>query len=882
MKYKGIIIAVVILTLVTIGLSGVGFSSRAQTGNTASGEIWRVIDERSILSTGARVIIPRAYRTVRLNKSELAQVLAQAPLEFTAAARSKQVVLRVPMPDGTLSRFRIEDSPIMEPGLAARFPNIKTYRGQGIDDPTATARFDMTPAGFHGIILSAGDTVYIDPYAKGDTTNYISSFKRDLTNNPHYECRFDDFDADAPSSPFSGDEAAPNVAPHAGTLRTYRLALAVTGEYTLYHAPDLLEADASRKQKALTALTTTLNRVNSIYERDVSVRMILVEDELEVVYTNPATDPYPNDPVGISMLVANQVNLDAPEPVGPIGEGNYDIGHVMSTGFGGVAFLESVCQRGEPDVPGDGENAGGYTGLDTPEGDGFDIDFVAHEMGHQFGGNHTFNGQTGSCSGTNREPTAAYEPGSATTIMGYAGICGAQDLQPHSDADFHVKSLEEIIAFTGGNGLTLQRDGDSCSTKTTINNTAPSVNAGADYNIPKNTPFTLTATGSDADGDTVTYDWEEYDLGPAATAGNDRDSDGQPRPIFRSYLPTTNPTRTFPKLQYILNNANTPPTTYDCGRGAAEPCLTGEVLPQITRTMNFQVTVRDNRAAGGGVNSDLALVNVNDNSGPFLVTQPNTAVTWEGNSSQTVTWDVANTTAAPVNAANVRISLSTDGGNTFPIVLTESTPNDGSEAVTVPNINTTTARVKVEAIGNIFFDISNTNFTINPGQVVCTITNVALSSVGALASASSTYINGGYPPFSANDGEHKGLNWGNNGGWNDSTRDIWPDSLDITLNSTQTISEIRVYTLQNDYRNPVEPTLLTPADFYGIEDFNVEYWDGDSWETVTGGNVTGNDKAMRIFAFAPVTTSKIRVVVTKARMNWSRITEVEAFGCAGP
>ena len=378
----------------------------------------------------------------------------------------------------------------------------------------------------------------------------------------------------------------------------------------------------------------------------------------------------------------------------------------------------------------------------------------------------------------------------------------------------------------------------------------------------------------------MTFDWEEYDLGPASTAGNDRDSDGQPRPIFRSYLPTTNPSRTFPKLQYILNNANTPPTTYDCGRGAGSPCLTGEVLPQIERTMKFQVTVRDNRAAGGGVNSDLVQVNVNDDSGPFLVTQPNTAVTWEGNSSQTVTWDVANTTAAPVSAANVRVSLSTDGGNTFPIVFTESTPNDGSESVTVPNINTATARVKVEAVGNIFFDISNANFTITPGQTACTITNVALSTVGALASASSTYINGGYPPSSANDGEHKGLNWGNNGGWNDSTRGLWPDSLDITLNGTQTISEIRVYTLQNDFRNPVEPDANTSANLYGIQDFQVQTCVGEVCTTVPGGTITGNDKAMRVIILAsPIATSKLRVVVNAGRSHWSRILEVEALGC---
>ncbi|HEX8494704.1 MAG TPA: zinc-dependent metalloprotease family protein [Pyrinomonadaceae bacterium] len=707
--------AAVLLAALVSSLTG---SGSAQQTTTLNAGMWKDVKESAITLKGVRVITPRIYRTVQLNKTALKQVLALAPLEFTAAAKTTSTVLSVPMPDGTFGRFRVEDSPIMEPALAARFPNIKTYRGQGIDDPTATARFDLTPAGFHAIILSSKDTIYVDPYAKGDTINHISYFKRDLPRGPRYECRVGDFDSAASGSPLPGANVAAAITPHAGTLRTYRLALAVTGEYTMYHS-ELLDSDEVKKQKAFAALVTTQNRVNGIYEREVSVRMILVEDELEIVYTNPAADPYVADPLGVGMLVENQVNLDAPEPAGPIGEGNYDIGHVMSTGFGGVAFLESVCDRGNPNIPGDGFNAGGFTGLDAPEGDAFDVDFVAHEMGHQFGGNHTFNGSEGSCSG-NAEGPAAMEPGSGTTIQAYAGICGSQDLQPHSDAYFHTKSLEEIIAFTHGSGFS-GGNGDQCSVKTTVNNNAPMVNAGADYTIPKNTPFALTASGSDPDGDAITYAWEEYDTGPAAPP--DSDADGQARPIFRSYTPTTNPSRTFPSLRYILENENTPPQTYDCGRKTSplvgdpqpDPCLTGEVLPQITRTMKFMVTVRDNRAAGGGVSSDMAQVNVRDTSGPFVVTAPNTNVSWPSNSSQTVTWDVADTNVAPVSAVNVKISLSVDGGNTFPFVLAASTPNDGAEAVNLPSTATDKARIKVEAVDNIFFDISNASFTITGG-----------------------------------------------------------------------------------------------------------------------------------------------------------------------
>lgn len=701
---RATLLSLLVLPILILGTLTFSLPSAAQTGQLADPTgVWLDVVESSIAAPpGTRRIIPQRYRTVAINRVTFTNLLRQAPMEFTPAALvGGQVEFTLPTPDGGFARFRVEESPIMEPALAAHYPEIKTYRGQGVDDRTATTRFGWTRAGFHAIVISSKGTFYIDPYRRNSTLHYLVYHKRDLGGDKRFDCKFDEVNPSGAAAAPGGEEFAPDVV-SAGTLRSYRLALAATGEYTMFFS-ELLDSDEVKKDKAFAALTATMNRVNGIYERDLSVRMMFIAQERNIIYTNPAADPYPNDPVGVSMLAANQANLDAPNPPGPVGEPNYDIGHVVSTGFGGVAFLASVCDRGNPNIPGDGSNAGGYTGLDNPVGDGFDIDFVAHEMGHQFGGNHTFNGQTGSCSGTNREASAAFEPGSATTIMGYAGICGAQDLQPHSDADFHVRSLEEIVTFVNGAG-------DSCSTHSNVVNTAPTVNAGIDYTIPKNTPFTLIASGSDIDGDLLTYDWEEYDLGPAATAGNDRDSDGQPRPIFRSYLPTTSTSRTFPSLQYILNNANTPPTTYDCGRGA--PCLTGEILPQIQRTMNFQVTARDNHAVGGGIRSDLMQVNVRGDSGPFLVTSPNTAITWPSSSMQNVTWNVANTTAAPVSATSVNILLSTDGGFTFPITLAAGVPNDGSQQVTAPNLATTQARVRVEAVGNIFFDISNTNFTI--------------------------------------------------------------------------------------------------------------------------------------------------------------------------
>ncbi|MDQ3714180.1 MAG: M12 family metallo-peptidase, partial [Acidobacteriota bacterium] len=646
-------------------------------------KLWREVDDLVLQQRlPQRVVIPNAYRTFMLDKTALQGLLRKVPMEFTEVARGNSSIITLPMPNGKLARFSVEESPILEPQLAAKFPEIKTYRGRGIDDPAATARFDLTPAGFHSMIISNAGTIYIDPYAVGDTRNYISYLKTDVERTGEFSCDVKNGADELPSYiNFLPD--SPTVI--SGTnLRTYRLAVAATAEYTnVFRQAD--DTDAQARARALSQIVLIINRVNGVYERDVAIRMVLIANQDLIIYTDPATDPYSNGN-GSSMLGQNQSNLNT-----VIGADNYDIGHVFSTGGGGIAQLRSPCGSGK---------ARGVTGLPNPVGDPFAIDYVAHEMGHQFGGNHTFNVSSGSCGGQ-RVSSAAYEPGSGVTIMGYAGICGSQNLAGNSIDTFHVKSIEEIVTFTTA-GF-----GSGCGVSTPTENTPPSVTAQTTgLVIPKQTPFYLTAAATDPDNDSLTYDWQEYDLGAGATTVPNSDSDGVERPIFRPYLPNTSPTRTFPSLQFILNNANAPPNTTN-GR------LTGETLPNITRTMIFQVIVRDNRVGGGGVNTAPAVVNVDATSGPFVITAPETSVSWAVNSSQTVTWDVANTTNANINAANVKISLSTDGGNTFPIILSASTPNDGTETITVPNVNTSQARIKVEAVNNIFFDISGADFTIS-------------------------------------------------------------------------------------------------------------------------------------------------------------------------
>jgi Metallo-peptidase family M12B Reprolysin-like/FG-GAP-like repeat len=654
-----------------------------QSTKSSSDKMWREIDDTALQQKQLqRPIIPNHYRTFTLNQTALKNTLRNAPMEFTDAARNNPTVMTLPMPDGKFARFSVQESPIMEPELALKHPDIKTYTGQGIDDITATARFSISPQGFSSMILSGGGTVLVDRYAVGDTDNYISYFKSDVERTGEFICNFRNDVEEFTKLPELLPEATNVVS---GTnLRTYRLALAATGEYTSVFR-QAADTDAQARARALEQMILIMNRVNGVYEREVAIRMVLIAAEDSIIYTNGATDPYTNQD-GTAMLTENLNNLNT-----VIGSANFDIGHVFSTGGGGIAQLRAPCGSGK---------ARGVTGLPNPVGDPFAIDFVAHEIGHQFGGNHTFNGVGGNCSG-NTASGAAYEPGSGVTIMGYAGICGSQNLALNSIDTFHVKSIEEIVAFSTGTG-------NACAISTATGNTPPTVTNDTGFTIPKLTPFTLTASATDPDNDSLTYDWQEYNLGaPAATAAGNSDADGMIRPLFRPFLPTTGGTRTFPRLQFILNNANVPPTTTG-GR------LTGEILPSISRdSMLFQVIVRDNRTGGGGVRSRFAILAVDGNSGPFAITAPESAVTWAGNSQQTITWSVAGTNTGAVNVANVKISLSTDGGNTFPTVISESTPNDGTETITVPNGTATTqARIKIEAVGNIFFDISGVNFTV--------------------------------------------------------------------------------------------------------------------------------------------------------------------------
>jgi hypothetical protein len=644
--------------------------------NAQNSSYWNDISLSDVQTSGERAIIPERYRTLTLNVNEIRNVLYTSPQESNVHPQNSGTILYLPLPYGGFGRFRIVDSPVMEKGLADKYPEIKTYLGQGIDDPYASVRLDLTPQGFHAMVMTVSDMIFIDPYAKGDTYNYISYFKRDFKpTNEEFHCEVITTENYKKKSQ---TDKSPLVSE--GFLHTYRVAIAADGEYTIYHGGTVA--------LGLAAVVTALNRVDGVYENECSIRMVLVANDDLIIFTNASTDPYTNNN-GSTMLGQNQTTCD-----NIIGTANYDIGHVFSTGGGGVAYLGCICNASD--------KAGGVTGLSAPIGDPFYIDYVAHEMGHQFGGNHTFNCATGSCGGGNRAANAAYEPGSASTIMGYAGICSPNDLQPHSDAYFVAKSLLEIGVYSLGGGW-------SCAVRTTTGNHNPVVTVGtaAGLTIPISTPFTITGSATDADSDPLTYCWEEYDLG---AAGNWNAPVGT-APIFRSFNPVTTGDRTFPKLSSLLSNTQ----------------VIGEILPTYGRTLTFKLVARDNKTGGGGYGMGTLAMTVSAAAGPFLVTSPNTAVTLNANIPQTITWDVANTTASPVSCANVNIKLSTDGGTTFPITLKSNTPNDGSEIVNLPMVSTSTARIKVEAADNIFFDISNTNFTISTVSGISNIGNEPLT-----------------------------------------------------------------------------------------------------------------------------------------------------------
>ncbi|WP_284653007.1 reprolysin-like metallopeptidase [Flavobacterium terrisoli] len=628
-----------------------------------------------------------------LDLTALQELLVTSPKRLANAGNSNTLI-SLPNADGVFENFRVYENPVMDAELAANYPEIKSYVAIGVDNPTARVYFSFSPLGFKSMSLHPGKpVVFIEPLTT-DLSTYTVYQKSDYTNSlSRIECKIineavsDIGDSELMARPNADD----------AKLRTFRLALSCTGEYAAYFG--------GTKALALAGMNNTLTRVNAIFETDFGLRLVLIANNANVIYTSPTTDPYA-DYTGMSSWNSQlQSTLTS-----VIGEANYDIGHLLGgTGGGGNAgCIGCICVNGS--------KGKGYTSPSSgiPAGDNFDIDYVAHEIGHQLGANHTYSHVTESGTGTQMEP------GSGSTIMSYAGIT-TKDVQRHSDPYFHAISIQQVTNNVKNKVAYIL---------TSTGNNVPIVNAGLDYTIPKGTPFMLNGNASDANGDMLTYNWEEMDLGTSITTIPSTTATSGP--IFRSYVSTTSPTRYFPRMATVLSGLNTTAGTE----------IPWEVLPNVARTLNFRLTVRDNRAGGPSNNSDDVIVTVNGTAGPFTVNSPNSAVTYSGGSTQTITWNVAGTTTNGVNCANVDILLSTDGGQTFAATLLSATPNDGTQNVVIPNIAGNTNRIMIKGNNHIFFDVSNTNFIIAAGTTVADITlpiMATLSASGTTVSSTNLY-----------------------------------------------------------------------------------------------------------------------------------------------
>ncbi|MCW0507163.1 reprolysin-like metallopeptidase [Aeromonas piscicola] len=592
-------------------------------------------------TVAARATVADGYE-VRANQFRVAKV----PLDYFAGLQAGARQLTLPLPDGGEVSFTLQAYDLLPADLAAKYPEILTFKGHNPAAPVETGRFDLGPQGFHAMFTHQGKTVFVDPLRNAE--GYAVYYQQDAYSRLEEEAD-KVIGADAKA-------LARKVQVDGNERKRYVIAISAAGEYTQFHG--------GSKVLTMGAIATLLNRVNEVYQRDVGAEFQLAGGNDSIIFTDPVSDPFTNTDSDAMLNIAVQSNAQVllNEPLGA-----FDIGHVVNTGGGGLAGLGVLCTAGR---------SRGVTGSSTPQGDAFFIDYVAHEIGHQFGADHTFNGTTNSCGSGNREATQAWEPGSGTSIMAYAGICGDENIQPHSDPYFHSKSIEQMRAHMA--------TVPTCGTTQPLANNAPQAAAGASHIIPANTPFVLKGAGADLDKDPLTYTWEQTDLGNPSSSALDMIDDGS-RPLFRFVSPTSSPERILPSLPSLLSGS----------------LAKGEAWPTTNRDLNFRLTVRDGK---GGVASDDMKVQVVNTGSAFRLTSP-LGVTVTPGASQVVSWDVAGTSAAPINCSKVDLFVTQDEGASWATLAT-SQPNSGSATVTLPTNLTSSVRLKVACSDNIFFAIS--------------------------------------------------------------------------------------------------------------------------------------------------------------------------------
>ena len=576
--------------------------------------------------------------------------IATVPADYFAGLLGGEHRLTLPLPDGKEVTFSLQPYDLLPADLAAKYPGIRTFKGHDEANPVETGRVDLGPQGFHAMFSHQGRMVFVDPLRNGE--GYAVYYQQDAHSRLEEE-------ADRVIGSKAG-KLARQVLVDGNERKRYVIAISAAGEYTQYHGGTV--------EAGLGAITTLLNRVNEVYQRDVAAEFQLASGNDTIIFTDAATDPFFNgdDPSG-SGLSDVDVNMQVQAVAQTQGLGAFDIGHVVNTGGGGLAGLGVLCTA---------DKSAGMTGSSNPVGDAFFIDYVAHEIGHQFGADHTFNGTTGSCGGGNREASQAWEPGSGSSIMAYAGICGEEDLQANSLPYFHSKSIEQMRAHMARVA--------SCGTTQSLTNNAPQVAAGNDHVIPANTPFVLKGAGTDLDNDALSYTWEQIDLGTESFSVASMVDDGS-RPLFRFVAPTSAPERTLPSLPSLLTNT----------------LAKGEAWPATNRELNFRLTARDGK---GGVSSDDMKIQVVNTGKAFALTSPLVTPLAAGQ-TQTIDWDVAGTNAAPINCSKVDLYMTRDEGVNWTL-LAGGQPNSGSASVAIPAGSDGTARLKVACSDNLFFAIS--------------------------------------------------------------------------------------------------------------------------------------------------------------------------------
>jgi hypothetical protein len=608
--------------------------------------------------------MPTTYQIYNLKESAFRS-------KISTTKKTKQKTIQIPTLKG-LKTFYIEESSNFSKELAAKYVNVKTYSGKQVDNNAIKMKFSKGLDGYHFAIYEPGKpSFYVDSYTK-DNKKLIAYSKNNLQKKAsNFTCEVLDLGVVKTVVSFE------NKITNDGLLRTFRLAVATTGEYSQFQLDRLgistSAAIAVKKEAVLSAINATITRISGVFENDLGVKFELVANNDGIIFLDAEDDGLSNNDPN-SLISESQTKIDA-----VIGNANYDVGHTFSTGAGGLAGLGVVCTTNQ--------KGRGVTGIGAPFGDEFDIDFVAHEFGHQFGANHTFNGTVGSCSGSNRNNNTAVEPGSGSTIMGYAGICSSQNIQNDSHDNFHSVSIAEMINIISSSA--------TCATTSTTGNTAPTANAGLDYSIPKSTPFILKGSATDVDAaDVLTYNWEQIDnevgftIPPVSANGGGA--------MFRSLPSSLVSSRFMPTLNTVLSGATS---------------STWEALPSVARELDFSLTVRDNNSLAGSTARDDVRITVVD-AIAFKVTSQSTTTIWNAGSTQNITWSTGTSDVAPINCKNITIKLSEDGGLTFPIILISNTANDGSENVIVPNNVTTQARIMIEAVDNIFYNVNDVNFEI--------------------------------------------------------------------------------------------------------------------------------------------------------------------------